>query len=96
MPEASLDRLINCEAYTESGRDGETPCHTALVEGYVVEGHVPVGAIVRFLEDRPEGIGLALPGMPADAAGMTDDSASFETQPVMLIGNDGTLTPYDY
>ena len=62
----------------------------------MVKGHVPVGAIVRLLEDRPEGIGLALPGMPADAPGMTDESESFESQPVMLIGNDGTLTSFDY
>ena len=75
---------------------GAESCHTALVEEYVVEGHVPVGAIVRLLEDRPEVIGLALPGMPADAAGMTDDPEAFESQPVMLIGSDGTLTPYDY
>jgi hypothetical protein len=75
---------------------GAESCHTALVDGYVVEGHVPVGALIRLLEDRPEGIGLALPGMPADAAGMTDDSASFESQPVMLIGSDGTLTSFDY
>ena len=75
---------------------GAESCHTALVEGYVVEGHVPVGAIMRLLEDRSDGIGLALPGMPADSPGMTDDSASFESQPVMLIGNDGTLTPFDY
>ena len=75
---------------------GGESCHTALVEGYVVEGHVPVGAIIRLLEDQPDGIGLALPGMPADAPGMTDDSASFESQPVMLIENDGTLTSFDY
>jgi hypothetical protein len=75
---------------------GAESCHTALVEGYVVEGHVPVGAIVRLLEDRPAVIGLALPGMPADAAGMTDDPEAFESQPVMLIGNDGTLTSFDY
>jgi len=75
---------------------GAASCHTALVDGYVVEGHVPAGAIVRLLEDRPVGIGLALPGMPGDAPGMTDDSESFESQPVLLIGSDGTLTPFDY
>ena len=75
---------------------GAASCHTALVDEYVVEGHVPVGAIIRLLEDRPEGIGLALPGMPADSPGMTDDSTSFESQPVMLIGSDGTLTSFDY
>ena len=71
-------------------------CHTALVEGYVVEGHVPADAIVRLLEDRPEGVGLALPGMPADAPGMTDESESFESQLVVLIGSDGALTSFEY
>lgn len=71
-------------------------CHTALVEGYVVEGHVPAGAIVRLLEDRPQGVGLALPGMPADAPGMTDESESFESQPVVLIASDGALTSFEY
>jgi hypothetical protein len=76
--------------------NGAQSCHTALVEGYVVEGHVPAGAIVRLLEDRPEGVGLALPGMPADAPGMTDESESFESQPVLLIGSDGALTSFEY
>jgi hypothetical protein len=75
---------------------GAESCHTALVDGYVVEGHVPVGAIVRLLENRPDAIGLALPGMPADAPGMTDDPEFFESQPVVLIGVDGTLIPFDY
>lgn len=76
--------------------NGAESCHTALVEGYVVEGHVPADAIVRLLEVRPEGIGLALPGMPGDAPGMTGESEVSESQPVSLIGNDGTLTPFDY
>lgn len=75
---------------------GAQSCHTALVEGYLVEGHVPAGAIVRLLEDRPDGVGLALPGMPADAPGMTDDSELSESQPVLLIRSDGTLTPFEY
>lgn len=40
-------------------------CHTAQVGGYVVEGHVPAEAIKRLLAEKPEGIGLAVPGMPA-------------------------------
>jgi hypothetical protein len=75
---------------------GAQSCHTALVDGYVVEGHVPAGAIVRLLDDRPDAVGLALPGMPADSPGMTDESDSFESQPVLLIGADGALTPFDY
>lgn len=53
---------------------GVTPrlasCHTALVEGYVVEGHVPAGDIRRLLAERPKVKGLAVPGMPAGSPGM--------------------------
>ena len=45
-------------------------CHTALVDGYVVEGHVPPDLIVRLLRERPTVIGLAVPGMPAGSPGM--------------------------
>jgi hypothetical protein len=45
-------------------------CHTALVEGYVVEGHVPADLIDRLLRERPRVAGLAVPGMPAGAPGM--------------------------
>ena len=75
---------------------GAGSCHTALVDGYVVEGHVPAGAIVRLLEERPDARGLALPGMPADSPGMGGDPESWESQPVMLIENDGDLVPFEY
>ena len=71
-------------------------CHTAVVDGYALEGHVPVGAIVRLLEDRPDAIGLALPGMPADSPVMGGDVTTWEDQPVALINRDGSLTPFDY
>jgi hypothetical protein len=45
-------------------------CHTALVGGYVVEGHVPADLIVRLLRERPNVVGLAVPGMPAGSPGM--------------------------
>ena len=45
-------------------------CHTTLVEGYVVEGHVPVATILRLLTERPEIKGISLPGMPAGSPGM--------------------------
>lgn len=45
-------------------------CHTALVDGYVVEGHVPADLIVRLLRERPPVVGLAVPGMPAGSPGM--------------------------
>jgi hypothetical protein len=45
-------------------------CHTALVEGYVIEGHVPADLIDRLLRERPKVVGLAVPGMPAGSPGM--------------------------
>jgi len=45
-------------------------CHTALVDGYVIEGHVPVSDILRLLEERPDIDGIAVPGMPIGSPGM--------------------------
>ena len=45
-------------------------CHTAFVEGYVIEGHVPAADIVRLLDERPAVSGLAVPGMPIGSPGM--------------------------
>ena len=45
-------------------------CHTTVVDGYVVEGHVPIGALLRMLTERPDVRGISLPGMPAGSPGM--------------------------
>lgn len=45
-------------------------CHTALIGGYVVEGHVPAADIVRLLKERPAVAGIAVPGMPSGSPGM--------------------------
>jgi hypothetical protein len=45
-------------------------CHTAVVDGYVIEGHVPAADIQRLLKERPNVAGLAVPGMPAGSPGM--------------------------
>ena len=47
-----------------------TSCHTALVGGYVVEGHVPAPVIRKLLATKPKVLGLAVPGMPAGSPGM--------------------------
>jgi len=75
---------------------GVTSCHTALVDGYVVEGHVPARAIVRLLEDRPDAIGLALGGMPPTSPGMGGDEQTWNAQPVLLIEADGNIVPFDF
>lgn len=54
-------------------------CHTMLIGGYVVEGHVPVGAINKLLAERPKIKGISLPGMPEGSPGMTGTkSAPFQ------------------
>jgi len=45
-------------------------CHTALVQGYIIEGHVPADLIRRLLKERPEVAGLAVPGMAVGSPGM--------------------------
>ena len=45
-------------------------CHTAEIDGYIVEGHVPADAINQLLKERPKAVGLAAPGMPAGSPGM--------------------------
>jgi len=46
-------------------------CHTAIIEGYFVEGHMPVEAINKMLSEKPDIAGIALPGMPLGSPGMT-------------------------
>lgn len=64
-------------------------CHTARIGGYMLEGHVPVADIRRLLEDRPDAIGLAVPGMPYGSPGMGPESER-EAYDVLLIRKDGT------
>ncbi|MAT66285.1 MAG: CopG family transcriptional regulator [Gammaproteobacteria bacterium] len=65
-------------------------CHTAKVDGYVIEGHVPATDIRRLLLERPKGVrGLAVPGMPVGSPGMEmgDRKDPFD---VVAFGDDGT------
>jgi hypothetical protein len=65
-------------------------CHTAEVQGYVVEGHVPAAAIRRLLAERPQAAGLAVPGMPVGSPGM--EHGTPETYEVVLFGLQGRRT----
>jgi hypothetical protein len=63
-------------------------CHTALVDGYVVEGHVPADVILRLLRERPTIVGLAVPGMPAGSPGM--EVPGGPAQPYQIFSFDRT------
>jgi len=69
-------------------------CHTALVGGYVLEGHVPADDIQRLLQERPKVAGLAVPGMPESAPGMYqpgDEKAPYE---VLAFQKSGATSVY--
>lgn len=65
-------------------------CHTATVDGYVVEGHVPAADIKRMLKERPAIAGLAVPGMPMGAPGMEMDGMAPDHYKVIAFGKDGS------
>lgn len=65
-------------------------CHTGLVEGYVVEGHVPVADIIQLLETRPTDVrGIAVPGMPRGSPGMEQPNGKVDAFAVIAFGRDG-------
>lgn len=67
-------------------------CHTAVVDGYVVEGHVPVQEIYRLLAQRPDAIGIAVPGMPQGSPGM--ETGRVEPYQVILFEENGNQKVY--
>jgi hypothetical protein len=66
-------------------------CHTASIEGYAIEGHVPAREIHRLLEERPEAVGLSVPAMPRGSPGMDGPVYGGVKDPydVLLIDNNG-------
>ena len=67
-------------------------CHTAVVDGYVVEGHVPAREIRRLLIERPQAVGLAVPEMPFGSPGMDGPKYGNKVDPydVLLVLRDGS------
>jgi hypothetical protein len=69
-------------------------CHTAEVDGLVVEGHVPAEDIKRLLAERGDARGLVLPGMPVGSPGMESPDGRVQAYTVERLGADGRTTPY--
>ncbi len=63
-------------------------CHTGVIDGYVVEGHVPADAVKKLLDERPDIIGLSVPGMPIGSPGM--EGAYVEKYDVVAFRQDGS------
>ncbi|WP_020084828.1 DUF411 domain-containing protein [Hyphomicrobium zavarzinii] len=66
-----------------------TACHTAKVEGYLIEGHVPERDVRRLLDERPDALGLVVPGMPIGSPGMESGNKR-EPYEVLLLKKDGS------
>ena len=79
-------------------RAGITPelssCHTAFIDGYFVEGHVPAGDVQRLLAERPDALGLTVPGMPIGSPGMEmgDQRDAYDT---LLVLRDGSTEVFE-
>jgi hypothetical protein len=67
-------------------------CHTAIVNGYTIEGHVPGADVKRLIQEKPKARGIAVPGMPMGSPGM--EGARTDAYSVILIGNAGEETVY--
>lgn len=67
-------------------------CHTALVQGYVIEGHVPAADIQRLLAEKPKALGLSVPGMPIGSPGMDGPAygGKRDAYQVLLVQRDGS------
>jgi len=87
--------VVDLDEY--KARSGISPrlasCHTAYVDGYVIEGHVPAQDIRRLLEQRPAAIGLAVPGMPIGSPGM-EQGPRKDPYSVLLVHEDGKTTVF--
>jgi hypothetical protein len=72
-------------------------CHTAWVGGYAIEGHVPAADIRRLLKERPDAIGLVVPGMPVGSPGMDGPAFDSVQDPydVLLIARDGSTPVFN-
>ena len=69
-------------------------CHTAVVGGYVVEGHVPADVVQKMLTEKPAIAGISVPGMPIGSPGMEVEGRPADRYQVMAFQKDGSATVY--
>lgn len=71
-------------------------CHTAHIDGYVLEGHVPASEVLRLLKEKPDAVGLAVPAMPIGSPGMDGPEYKGRRDPydVLLVRRDGNAAVY--
>jgi hypothetical protein len=86
-----MDTIKSMRGVPRSARS----CHTGVIEGYVIEGHVPAADIKRLLADRPARVvGLAVPGMPAGSPGMEVPGGRVQPYDVLAFDEAGKTTVF--
>lgn len=91
MREAGFTTTVTVLASLESVRssrgmpDALASCHTGLIDGYLVEGHVPAQDVVRLLAERPTAVGLAVPAMPLGSPGMETPQGHRDPYDTLLV-----------
>ena len=73
---------------------GKGSCHTAEIDGYFIEGHVPAEDVRRLLTERPKARGLALPGMPLGSPGMEMPDGRVQPYTIELVAEDGSTSTF--
>lgn len=87
---------IDLESLAEIKEEYQIPeslqsCHTAIVDGYVIEGHVPAAEIDRLLAEKPDVIGIAVAGMPFGSPGMEIEGFESEAYDVVTFDSSGKI-----
>ena len=90
-------KILFGKSFTDFKRKHGVPerlhsCHTALIDGYVIEGHVHADLIQKLLKDKPPVLGLAVPGMPVGSPGM--EGGKPEPYEVFTFDKNGRTTVY--
>lgn len=65
--------------------DALASCHSGLIDGYLIEGHVPAADVIRLLDQKPAAIGLAVPGMPLGSPGMETPQGHKDAYATLLV-----------
>lgn len=91
--ESKVTEAMNPKKVELGVPQGLQSCHTAVVEGYVVEGHVPAASIKKLLKQKPKVAGIAVPGMPIGSPGM--EGPNPEKYDVVSFGRDGKTKVFD-
>ncbi|SLN72949.1 hypothetical protein ROG8370_03552 [Roseovarius gaetbuli] len=91
----SADQPVHADLlWAAKEKAGITPelssCHTGFIDGYVIEGHVPAADIQRLLVERPDALGLAVPGMPIGSPGMEMGNQRDAFDTLLLLRNGDT------